>query len=123
LNGQELVGVEDKGEKNLTHVDTSCYLIHSKAFSLNNIWLRMLAVLGPIYDRVCLSGIISGGYRITSTKTKTVVFRPQYKSHYYAANIEPPTTAKDNIGGECIEYLQTVEGIRATVQRLGYFPL
>ncbi len=124
LDGNELIGVYDQDEKNLKHVDTSCYLLHRDAFSLNEIWLKMPKILSPICDRVFLAGVIRKKYKAISTRTKTVAFRSQYVSHYLQANLTPPLNAKTNaFGKESYNYLKTFEGMGETVDRIGFFPL
>lgn len=123
IDGSELPNVQDPEEANLTHIDTSCYMLHRSAFELNDIWLKMPKPLSPICDRVFLKGVITKRFTIVSTRAKTVAFRSQYEDHYRAANLTPPTNAKRNIIKPCVEYLKTVEGLRHTVEKLGFFPL
>ena len=123
LDGNELIGVHDQDEKNLKHVDTSCYLLHRDAFSLNEIWLKMPKILSPICDRIFFAGVNRKKYKTISTRTKTVAFRSQYISHYLQANLIPPLNAKPNIGKESYNYLSTFEGMRETVDRIGFLPI
>jgi len=123
LDGTELLGVQDPEEANLTHVDTSCYMLHRSAFELNDIWIKMPKQLSPICDRVFFKGVFSKRFSIASTREKTVAFRSQYKDHYLAANLPVPTNAKGNIIKPCIDFLRTAEGLRQTVENLGFLPL
>jgi len=123
LDGDELVGVQDGDEINLTHIDTSCYLIHSNAFGLNEIWLKMPKILSPMCDRIFFRGVLHHKHRIASTRMKTLAFRSQYVTHYRLANKEPPVNAKETGGEECAQYLLTIDGVIETVQRLGFYPV
>lgn len=123
IDGSELCNIQDSDEKDFLHIDTSCYLLHRTAFDAIDIWLNMPKVLSPICDRVFFQGLIKKRLRIASTKLKTCAFRSQYRVHYELANIQPPANAKGIVGKECYEYLQTLEGLRETVDKLGYLPL
>jgi hypothetical protein len=121
LDGGELM-VQDRDELDLTHVDTSCYLILETAFALNDIWLHMPKELSPICDRVFLKGVVEGRYVTASSKLQTVAFRSQYRQHYLDAKVTPPPAAKENVGDEAWAYLSTIDGLRSAVKRLGFVP-
>lgn len=119
--GLELAGVFDQDELAHTHVDTSCLLIHQRAYESHRIWLKMPKQLSPVCDRVFFQ-YIRQRYRIAFTTQKTVAFRTQYASHFRAAGREPPSSAKTDVGAEPYRWMRTLEGVRTTVQRLGFYP-
>jgi glycosyltransferase involved in cell wall biosynthesis len=123
LDGKELPDIQDSDERDFLHIDTSCYLLHKSAFDLVDIWLKMPKILSPLCDRVFFQGVIKKRYKIASTKQKTCAFRTQYRAHYQLANLVPPPNAKDAVGQECYEYLSKIEGLRESVDKLGFIPL
>jgi len=119
--GVELLGVSDADEQAHTHADTSCLLIHKKAFESNRIWLRMPKQLSPVCDRVFFQ-YVRQRYRVAMTREKSVAFRTQYEAHYRAAGRQPPDGAKSDVGAEPFRWMRTLEGVRTTVQQLGFYP-
>jgi glycosyltransferase involved in cell wall biosynthesis len=125
LDGRELP-VREHDEESLSHVDTSCYLLHRSAFDCLKVWLTMPRQLSPICDRVFLKALLHQRLRLCFTKERTVAFRSQYEVHYLAANMEPPPNAKSsrsNEMGEMLGWLQSPEGASETMDTLGYWPL
>ena len=115
--------VQDSDELSLEHIDTSCYLLHRNTFNALDIWLKMPKILSPVCDRIFLAGLKHKKYKFAQTKQKTVAFRSQYKTHYLAANIEPPLDSKENTAKVPYEWLHTIAGIKEVVTRLGFIPL
>jgi glycosyltransferase involved in cell wall biosynthesis len=123
LEGRELPGVRDAGELRRLHVDTSCFLLHRSAFRCISLWSDMPKPLGPICDRVFLAGIRKMNLRVAHSDRPTVAFRSQYAAHYRAAGREPPPGAKEDVAEGAVRWLSSLEGVRETVDRLGFFPL
>ncbi len=123
LDGTEIIGLQSSDEKALTHVDTSCYFLSKKAFKTFNIWLDMPRQLTEIGDRIFFSGLKHFNYSVAFSKRKTVAYRSQYKVHYLAAKLIPPEGAKENVGKESYKWLLTVDGVKETVKKIGFFPL
>lgn len=122
LNGDEMIGYQDADEKTLHHVDTSCFMIHRKAFDILNVWLELPKKLAPIGDRIFLAAINNKKYKIVSTQLKTVAFRTNYKSHYLLSGLAPPQNAKGNVLDEPFEWLYSLHGLKETYSRLGFVP-
>jgi glycosyltransferase involved in cell wall biosynthesis len=113
-------------ENNLQHVDTSCYFIARKAFSLNQVWIKMPKVLSPICDRIFLQAVLHARHPIASSRQRTVAFRSQYKTHYERAAFPYPDeirlkTSEDNI--PCARFLASEAGIRDCIDSLGFWPV
>jgi len=123
LKGMQLAVELDRDEAIHIHVDTSCFLIHKNAFSCLDIWLKMPKELSPIGDRIFLAGLVKKNYQIAHTGNKTVAFRTQYLGHYLAANVAPPSNAKDDVFKIPYEWLLSIEGVRKTTESLGFYPL
>jgi len=122
LEGSE-INVQEKDEISLSHIDTSCLLLHRNSFRALDIWLNMPKKLSPICDRVFYAGLKHYKYKFGFTKQKTIAFRSQYAGHYIAAKLTPPEGAKGNIGKEPYQWLLTPDGIKEAVDMLGYFPI
>ena len=122
LDGVQL-RVQELDELSLNHIDTSCYLLHRNTFDALDIWLKMPKILSPVCDRIFLAGLKNKNYRFASTRKKTVAFRSQYESHYLAAKVKPPEDTKKHVAKVPYEWLSTLDGMRETVKRLGFFPL
>ena len=114
--------ISESDEQLFQHVDTSCYFLHRNTFETLDIWLKMPKVLHAIGDRVFYSGLKSKKYKFAHTKKKSLAYRTQWKAHYLSANIEPPADCKENVGEESYEWLYTIDGIRETVEKLGFVP-
>lgn len=122
VDGDEML-VEEPDELNLSHVDTSCFLLHRSAFKVLDVWLNMPKALSPVCDRIFLASILRRRYQVSSTRQKTVAFRSRYKEHYSAAGLPPPADAKENVGRDAYNWLATTEGIRTVVDGIGFYPL
>ena len=123
LDGSELIGVQDSDEITLQHIDTSCYLIKRSAFEALNIWLSIPKVLSPICDRIFYAYLQHKNFKLAYTKNKSVAFRSQYKIHYQMAGVIPPNNLKENVAEESFRWLLTIEGLKETVNKLGFIPL
>ena len=121
LDGVDM-SIKEQPEESLSHVDTSCYFINRKAFSTLDVWLKMPKMLSPLCDRVFLSYLINKKHRLVSTKKHTVAFRTQYKNHYLQCGLEPPKNSKIDIFTEPMTWLRTPNGIKETVNKLGFYP-
>jgi glycosyltransferase involved in cell wall biosynthesis len=123
LDGTELEGLQEADELSLKHVDTSCYLLHRNAFDSLTIWLKMPKILSPVCDRIFLAGLRHERYRFAFSKEKSVAFRSQYLPHYTAKNIPPPENAKHDVGVEAYKWLLSINGIKSSTKKLGFFPI
>jgi glycosyltransferase involved in cell wall biosynthesis len=124
LDGSELEGVQDSDELSLEHVDTSCYLIHRNAFEALHVWLRIPKKLSPICDRIYYLYLKHKNFKLAYTKNKSSAFRSQYRVHYEMAKVIPPGNLKDTVGGgEAFQWLLTIEGLKETVNKLGFIPV
>jgi glycosyltransferase involved in cell wall biosynthesis len=121
INREELP-ISEKDEQLLNHVDTNCYFLHRNTFEALDIWLKMPKALHAIGDRIFYSGLKSKKYRFAHTKKKTLAYRSLWKAHYTAAKLDPPVESKENIGEEPYKWLNTLAGIRETVEKLGFVP-
>ena len=123
VEGCHLNGVSESDENNHEHIDTSCYLIHQSGFHCLSMWTEMPKQLSPLCDRLFLVGLRRKGLRIAHSNQRTVAFRSQYDVHYKSAGINPPPDLKANVGEAPMKWLLSVDGMRETVGRLGFFPL
>lgn len=116
--------IQDHEEESLTHVDTSCILLHKKAFKLNYLWSAMPKQMSCICDRIFRSGILHHRYETASTKLRSVAFRTQYSSHYIQAGLLPPKHAKtpDNLAPSH-RFMMSVDGVAACVNSMGFWPM
>ena len=118
------LNVSELDEESLMHVDTSCYLIHSSAFHLTDLWLKMPKSLGPLCDRVFLSYIKSQKITIKSTAQRTVNFRSQYEFHYLAAKKTTPENVKTREEFRAgLDYLKSPEGMKECREKMNFWPL
>ena len=123
LDGQEL-RVQEKDELELRHVDTSCLLLHRRAFNILDVWLKMPKPLSPICDRVFFTGIKKNHYRVEFTRQKSVAFRSQYLAHYQHSKIDTAgLNLKESVVKETYKWLLSSEGLRESVDSLGFLPL
>jgi glycosyltransferase involved in cell wall biosynthesis len=123
LNGQELK-VQEKDEMEFKHVDTSCLMLHRRAFDMLDVWLKMPKQLSPICDRIFYAGIRRKHYRLAFTRQKSVAFRSQYASHYEHSQIDVSgLNLKRQVTREPYQWLLSPEGLHKTVDSLGYLPL
>lgn len=122
LNGEEMP-VRELDEDEYRHVDTSCVFLHRSAFDCLSLWLQMPKQLSPLCDRVFMQGLIQKRCRFAFSGKRTVAFRSQYRAHYVAAGLPPPSGCKDDVATEPRRWLHTSEGARETARRLGFFPL
>lgn len=123
LDGEEMVGLQVSDQLTCQHVDTSCYFMHRNSFGALNIWLDMPKILSPVCDRIFFAGLKQKKYKLAFSHKKTVAFRSQYKADYLAAKLRPPLNAKENVANEAEQYLLSLDGVRETVSRLGFYPL
>jgi glycosyltransferase involved in cell wall biosynthesis len=123
LDGSQL-NIAEKQENACEHVDTSCYLIHSRAYELCTVWHRMPKQITPICDRVFIAAVRVKRFNTAFSRQRTVAFRSQYESHYRVAGENPPEGAKRvNDVQPCYDFLRTVQGVKDSVERLGFYPL
>jgi hypothetical protein len=119
-----LMNISETDEDNGRHVDTSCFFIHASAFELLSVWHRMPRPVAAVCDRVFLAAVRARRFGITSSGQRTVAFRSQYAAHYRSIGEEPPAGAKGPDAFKAAsDYLLSVEGVAATTQRLGFYPL
>lgn len=118
----DFLAVKDTADETNVHVDTSCWLIFRPAFSLLRAWL-MPKPLGPICDRIFYRTVCHHRFAFTITPDRTVAFRTQYADHYTLTGRPVPPGAKTDIFTTPLAYLQTVQGVKETVQALGFYPL
>jgi glycosyltransferase involved in cell wall biosynthesis len=123
LNGAELVGVQDSDEISLEHVDTSCYLISRNAYEALHIWLRIPKELSPVCDRIFYMYLIHKKFKLAYTKNKSAAFRSQYQIHYQMAGVIPPNNLKVLNAEEAFQWMFSIEGLKETVNKLGFIPL
>ncbi|PUE24593.1 glycosyltransferase family A protein [Limnohabitans sp. Jir72] len=122
LNGEQL-NVYEENEDNLLHVDTSCLLIHRKAFCLSTIWMQMPRQVSPICDRIFVSAIHFNKFTMKSTLKRTVAFRSQYEHHYTEEMHLMPTGLKtDTTLKPSFDYLLSVNGVNACTTKMGFWP-
>lgn len=120
--GKDL-GVTERDEDALRHVDTSCLLIHRAAFDCLSLWLDMPKVLAPVCDRVFLAGLLHRKLTIASTGARTVAFRTRYRVHYEAAGLPAPVDAKDaDALSPAAAFLASSEGVGQCVGAMGFWP-
>jgi hypothetical protein len=113
----------DAEEDGLTHVDTSCLLLHRKAFRVCSAWARMPRPLAPICDRVMLAAVLHERLAAASTRQRSVAFRSQYESHYTAAGEAAPEGSKPlSVVKPAWDYLRSPAGVSECVERLGFWP-
>ncbi len=120
--GQKLAMTE-VDEDNLTHVDTSAIMLHSSVFDLNGLWSKMPRNLSPICDRVFFTGVKHKRYMQCFTRQRTVGFTTLYRRHYEGLGLPVPANAKTVMIDEMTAYLTSVEGVRESVARLGFWPM
>lgn len=123
LDGDEMVGLQASDQLIFQHVDTSGYFMHRNSFAALSIWLDMPKILSPVCDRIFFAGLKHKKYKLAFTGQRSVAFRSQYKADYLAAKISPPPNAKENVADEAEQYLLSLEGVRETVSKLGFYPL
>jgi glycosyltransferase involved in cell wall biosynthesis len=118
------LNISEQDEERLVHVDTSCYLIHSSAFHLTDIWLKMPKPLAPLCDRVFFSFIKSQKNTIKSTAQRTVNFRSQYEVHYQAAKKTIPENVKTPEEFSAgLDFLKSPDGVKECKEIMNFWPL
>lgn len=118
-----ILNAKEIDEDNLTHVDTSCIMLHKNASKLATIWALMPKNLSPICDRIFLAASKHFNLQMSSTKTRSVAFRSQYIDHYLQAGIQPPEDLKGLEEVEpAINYLFTKEGIDDCQRMMNFWP-
>lgn len=122
MDGEDM-GIAESEEVKLTHVDTSCLLIHRSSFEVTDIWLKMPKRLSAICDRIFLRYCAAKRYPWVSTQQRTVAFRSQYANHYQASNRPIPPGAKGPAEiRPSHEFLQSAVGVRECIARMGFWP-
>ncbi|GJE38325.1 glycosyltransferase [Methylobacterium persicinum] len=119
----KLLSLYEIDENEGRHVDTSCLMLHKPVFDLNTMWTRMPKVLSPWCDRIFFSGIQHRRIIRAYTNQRSVSFTTLYQNHYVALGLPIPENAKTPPEQDMLTYLQSVEGVRDTVQQLGFWPL
>lgn len=111
-------------ENNYQHVDTSCYLLHRKAYSINKVWSQMPNAVSMICDRIFYRAILKERFPVSFSGLRTVAFRSDYMDHYRQVGEEPPQSGieKNLKVDQAWSYLMSAEGVSATVDKLGFWP-
>ena len=123
ISGNDL-GISERDEDELRHVDTSCLLIHRSAFDCLPVWVAMPKILSPICDRIFLAALLHRRFAISSTGARTVAFESRYRGHYVSANRPVPDGAKEaDFMAPALEYLASRDGVSACVGAMGFWPL
>jgi hypothetical protein len=118
------MNVAERDEDNLSHVDTSCLLIHRSAFEIAMLWLKMPKQVSPIGDRILFAAIKHHKFETAFSLERTIAFRSQYGFHYRMAGIVPTTPLKpDSVLDASFAYLASNEGRADIHNRLGFDPL
>jgi hypothetical protein len=124
LDGSILEGVGELCERNYTHVDTSCFLLHRPAFRAMCVWHKMPRRLSPVCDRVFYAYLKRQGFSFAYSNLTSVAFRSQYESHYLALGEQPPPGLKTvAFLTEAYQYLTSPDGVAESVDTLGFWPL
>lgn len=117
-----LMPLQEKSELAKKHVDTSGLLLHRDAYDLLRVWTDMPKPLSPICDRIFMAAIAAKRHPMVWTQQATVAFRTQYATHYQACGETPPPGSKTDVMTPSLKWMSTGQGIRETVQRLGFWP-
>lgn len=119
--GQKLAMTE-VDEDNLTHVDTSCLMLHRAVFDLNGMWSAMPRILSPWCDRVFFGGLMHRRLMLCFTRRRSVAFTTIYQYHYDCLGIPAPANAKMPPIPEMVTYLTSGDGVREMVRQVGFWP-
>lgn len=120
--GKDL-GIHERDEEKLLHIDTSCFLLHRSAFACLTIWLDMPRALASVGDRIFLAGLLHRKLPISSTRARSVAYRSHSRAHYLMANHPVPEGARDiDLKADAWRYLTTGEGVSRSVSALGFWP-
>lgn len=119
--GQRL-DVQEEAEDRFAHVDTSCFLVHRSAFASTDLWTGMPKPLSPICDRIFFAGLRHRRYSMCFTGQRTVGFTSLYEPHYKALGRALPKGSKSGTYESEMAYLLSADGVRETVDRLGFWP-
>lgn len=122
-DGTHMDNVTEYDENQHLYVDTSCFLIHQSGFSALSIWTEIPKPLSSICDRIFCAWLRHNRLSIAHSNQRTVAFRSQYEGHYRAARMTPPKDCKTNTMDGPVKWLFSVDGMRETVNRLGFFPM
>lgn len=114
--------IVEAAEENLQHVDTSCFLIHRSAFASNMVWSKMPRALSPICDRIFYAALRNDRYSMCFTRQRTVAFTTLYADHFRGLGRDLPEDAKSGTFENEMAYLLSSDGVRDTVERLGFWP-
>lgn len=118
-----LLNMHEVDEVNLTHVDTSCLFVHASAADTARLWIDMPRRLSPICDRIFLAGLRHRNCTAAFLQRPTVGFTSVYAEHYRGLGLPLPEGAKEpSVIHEPVAWLNTAEGVRETVARLGFWP-
>ncbi|MCJ2025187.1 glycosyltransferase [Methylobacterium sp. J-067] len=117
------IDVVEADEMALGHVDTSCIMLSSAAFDVNQLWSTMPKILTPWCDRVVMTGIRHRRHMQCYTRKRTVAFTTIYSQHFEDLNLPLPPNAKRTPDEAMLAYLQSIEGVQQTVRRMGFWPL
>lgn len=117
------IDVIEEDEMALGHVDTSCIMLSSAAFDVNQLWSTMPKILTPWCDRVVMTGIRHRRHLQCYTRQRTVAFTTIYSQHFEDLNLPLPPNAKRTPDEAMYAYLQSIEGVQQTVRRMGFWPL
>jgi glycosyltransferase involved in cell wall biosynthesis len=116
--------ITEKIENSFTHVDTSCVLLHRSAFACLSTWHRMPRRVSAICDRVFVAALKHARFQFGHSQLRTVAFRTQYRFHYEMAKEPPPENAKaEEVFTQCIDYLNSREGVKEILERLDFWPM
>ena len=74
-------------------------------------------------DRIFYFGVRHRKYMSGFTRKRTVGFTTLYASHYSGLGLPVPTNAKTVPLDDIMAYLTSADGVRDTVNRLGFWPL
>jgi glycosyltransferase involved in cell wall biosynthesis len=124
LDGTMISNIQDKEDLSFRLVDTSCYLVHRRAFSINLVWSQMPDELSAICDRVFHGAALHKLGNLGFSEEATVAFRTDYPDHYTAVNEIPPASgvAKIEKINMAAAYLRSSQGVTTCVTQLGFWP-
>ena len=82
---------EDWEDRDLSHVDTSCFAIYSNAFSALSTWCSMPQRISFICDRIMFQLLVNK-FSCCWTESKTVFFETYYPHHFRKGGKTLPET-------------------------------
>lgn len=123
INGRHLPGAYDKDEEKLDHVDTNCMIVTKSSFDALDFWSRVPTQIAYRGDRIFFRYLKrSGNRKIEFFDQRTVCYETRWKHHFLQAGLEPLDNCRPYSNKE-IEWLLSIEGVRMTVDRIGFYPL